>query len=168
MNLNMKLVRSLLWTVLTSGADRRTRTNADEKRLESAELWIYRRMLRVSWTEHRPNQSILSELNTTRPFLGIVVRRKLSFFGHIIRDGGCELVRCAIQGKVNGKRMPGRHRTLYSRPGNITKWMAKSMEQIWKRFSGAMCDTGGWSSLLVGSGLVWSLWHHSFNSFHMS
>ena len=66
---------------------------------ESAEMWIYRRMLRVGWTEHRTDESILLELNTTRQLLGFVVRRKLSYFG----DGGCELVKCVIQGKVSGK-----------------------------------------------------------------
>ena len=67
-------------------------TQTDEKRIESAELWIYRWMLRVSWTEHRTDESIPTELNTTRQLLSFVVRRKLSFFGHTIRDGGCELV----------------------------------------------------------------------------
>ena len=45
-------------------------------------------MLRVSLTEHRTDQSILTVLDTTRQLLGFVVRRKLSFFGHAIRDGG--------------------------------------------------------------------------------
>ena len=76
-----------------------TLKKADEKRIESAEMWIYRRMLRVSWTEHRPDESILLELNTTRQLLGFVVRRKLSYFGHTMRDGRCELVKCVIQGK---------------------------------------------------------------------
>ena len=48
-------------------------------------------MLRVSWTEHLTYQIILTKLNTTRQVLGIIMRRKLSFFGHTIRDGGCEL-----------------------------------------------------------------------------
>ena len=81
-------------------------TKTDEKMIELADLRVYRRILRVSWTEHRTDQSIgsiLTEFNTTRYLLGIVVRRNLSFFGHIIRDGGCELVKCPIQGKVNGK-----------------------------------------------------------------
>ena len=51
-DLKMKLVRSLVWTVLTYGAEGWTLKKADEKRIESAELWIYRRMLRISWTEH--------------------------------------------------------------------------------------------------------------------
>ena len=39
-------------------------------------MWVYRQMLRVSWTEHRTDQSIITELNTTRQLLGFVVRRK--------------------------------------------------------------------------------------------
>ena len=77
-DLEMKLVRSLVRTVLTYGAECWTLKKADEKRVESAELWIYRWMYRVSWTERRTDQSILTELNTTRQLLGIVVRRKLS------------------------------------------------------------------------------------------
>ena len=93
-DLKMKLVRSLVWTVLTYGAEGWTLTTADEKRIHSAELWIYRRILRVTWTAHKTDESILIELCTTRQLLGFVVRRKLSFFGHTIRDGGCELVKC--------------------------------------------------------------------------
>ena len=52
----------------------------------------------------------LLTVNTTKQLIGIGVRRKLSFFGHTIRDGGCELVKCAIHGKVYGKRRLGRHR----------------------------------------------------------
>ena len=45
-----------------------------------------------------------------------------------MRDGGCELVKCVIQGKVSGKRRHGRPNTSYS--SNITKWMTESMERI--------------------------------------
>ena len=128
-DLKMKLVRSLVWTVLTYG-DGWTLAKADEKRIESAEMWIYCRLLRVSWTEHRTDESILLELNTTRQLLGFVVRRKLSYLGHTMRDGGCELVKCVIQGKVNGKRRRGRPNTSYS--SNITKWIMKA----WSKYRG--------------------------------
>ena len=127
-DLKMKLVRSLVWTVLTYGAKGWTPKKADEKRIESSEMWIYRRMLRVSWTEHRTDASIRLELNTTRQLLGCVVRCKLSYFGHTIRDGGCELVKCMIQGKVSGNPRRGRPMTSYS--SNITKWMNESMYRI--------------------------------------
>ena len=95
-DLKMKLVRSLLCTVLTYGAEGLTLIKADEKRIESAQLWIYRRVLRVRWTEHRTDESIRT------------------YFGHTIRDGGCELVKCVIQGKVSGKRKRGRPNTSYN------------------------------------------------------
>ena len=46
----------------------------------------------LKWTEYRTDESIITELNTTRQLLEFVVPRKLSFCGHTIRDGGCELV----------------------------------------------------------------------------
>ena len=141
-DLKMKLVRSLVWTVLTYGAEGWTLTTADEKRIHSAELWIYRRILRVSWTEHKTDESILIELCTTRQLLGFVVRRKLSFFGHTIRDGGCELVKCVIQGKVIGKRRRGRPKTSYS--SNITKRTSVSTERITRETR----DHAGWRRLI--------------------
>ena len=109
----------------------------------------------------------------TKHLLRIGVRRKLTFFGHTIRDGGCELVKCAIQGKVNGKRRHGRHKTSYS--SNITTWMAESMEQIprdgagWRR--SVLCATRAADLHPDGIGkrmnIVWYSCHHSFDSFHM-
>ena len=138
-DLKMKLVRSLVWTVVTYGAEGWTVTKADEKRIELVELWIYRRMLRVSWTEHRTDEGILTELNTTRHLLGFVVRRKLSFFGHTIRDGWYELVKCVIQGKVSGKRRHGRSKTSYS-----SKCMSANMERITRETR----DRAGWRRLV--------------------
>ena len=104
--------------------------------------WIYRRMLRVSWTEYRTEESIITELNTTRQLLGFVVRRKLSFFGHTIRDWGCELVKCVIQCKVSGKQWRGWPKTSYR--SNITKCMSESMEQITRETR----DRDGWRRLV--------------------
>jgi len=41
--------------------------------------------LRISWTEHRTNNSILEELEPARRFLAEVKRRKLQYFGHVVR-----------------------------------------------------------------------------------
>ena len=68
-DLNMKLVRSLVWKVLTYGTECCTLTKADERRIESGELWMYRRMSRVSWTEHRTDQVSLYSLTPAGSFL---------------------------------------------------------------------------------------------------
>ena len=66
----MKLGHSLVWTVLKEGAEGWT-PKAEEKRIESAEFRIYHRMLQVSLTEHRTDQSIL---NRTRQLSAILPR----------------------------------------------------------------------------------------------
>ena len=103
----------MVWTVLVYVAEGWTLTKADEKRIESAELLIYRRMLPITLTEHRTDQRIPTEVNTTRQLLGFVLWRKLSFFGHIIRNDGFELVKCVILAKVNGKRQHGKPNIQY-------------------------------------------------------
>ena len=120
---------------------------AVEKRIKSADLWVYRQMLRVGWTEHRTDETIPTKL------LGCVVRRKLSFFGHAIRDGGCELVKCVIQGRVSVKRRRRRPKTSYS--SNITKWMSESMERITRDSR----DRAGWRRLVRCAAQVAD--HHS-------
>ena len=115
--LKLKLLglRSMVWRRRLDSA------KADEKMIESAELWIYHRMLRVSWTEHRT----------------VGLRR-----GHTIRGGGCELVKCVIQGKVSRKRRGGRPKASYS--SNITEWMSESMERIMRETR----DRAGWRRLV--------------------
>ena len=54
--------------------------------------------------------------------------RKLSFFGHTFRDGGCELVKCVVQGKVDGS--DGVEDLRYRTVCNIAKWMGGSTQRI--------------------------------------
>ena len=54
--LKMKLVKALIWPVITYGAEGWTLNKDDERRLEAAEMWCYRRLLRISWTEKRTNK----------------------------------------------------------------------------------------------------------------
>ena len=53
----------------------------DERRLEAAEMWCYRRMLRISWKEKRPINSIelLHDLQTRRELLAQIIKRKMAF-----------------------------------------------------------------------------------------
>ena len=76
-------------------------------------MWVWRRMLNVSWNEKRTNASILHELNTTRELLGKVISSKMGYFGHIMRGSGSPLTHQILEGKVNGKRKRG---------GQIKSW----------------------------------------------
>ena len=54
----MKLVKALIWPVISYGAEGWTLKKDNERRLEAAEMWCYRSMLRISWPKKRTNKSI--------------------------------------------------------------------------------------------------------------
>ena len=78
--LKLKLVKAIIWSIITYGAEGWTLKKYDERRLEAAEMWCYRKLLRISWTDIRTNKSILDELQTRRELLAQIIKRKcLSF-----------------------------------------------------------------------------------------
>jgi len=56
MLLKRRLLQALVWPVVTYGSESRTLKATDKKRLEAFEMSMYRKMMRVSWTEHRTRQ----------------------------------------------------------------------------------------------------------------
>ena len=60
--LKVRLMRLLVWPVATYGCETWTLKASDRKRISAFEMTSYRRMLRISWKEHRTNQSILEEI----------------------------------------------------------------------------------------------------------
>ena len=67
-----------------------TLIKADKKKIEAAEMWFYRRLLRVKWTEKRTNQSVLKEIGSPKQMLETINVRKLKYVGHIHRvDAEC-------------------------------------------------------------------------------
>ena len=53
-------------------------------RTEACELWSWGRLLRVSWTARRSNQSILKEINSEYSLEGLMLRLKPQYFGHLL------------------------------------------------------------------------------------
>ena len=76
--LKINLVKALIWPVITYGAEGWTLKNDDERQLETAEMWCYRKLLWISWTEKIPNKSILDELQTSRELLVQIIKRKIA------------------------------------------------------------------------------------------
>ena len=58
---------------------------SDRNRIASFEMWCWRRMLGVSWREHRTDVSILEELGLSRELVAMVVHLKMAYFGHVMR-----------------------------------------------------------------------------------
>ena len=122
--LKLKIMKVLVWTVMTYGAEGWTLRSDEMKRIQAAEMWCYRRLLNVTYKDRRTNVSILKDLNTNRQLYGIVVKRKMSYFGHMSRKKNLNLTKTIVQGKPEGKRGKGRPRTAYV--DNIKQWTGLS------------------------------------------
>jgi hypothetical protein len=61
-----------------------------ESKILVAEMWFLRRMLRVSYKEHKTNDQVLSEANTVRKLFNKIRQRQCRFLGHVIREEGME------------------------------------------------------------------------------
>ena len=75
---------------------------AEHWRIDAFELWCWRRILRVSWTARRSNQSILRETNPEYSLEGLMLKLKLQYFGHLMwRTDSFE--KTLMLGKIKGK-----------------------------------------------------------------
>ena len=101
------LVKAMVFPVVMYGCESWTIKNADCRRIDAFELWCLRRLLRVSSTESRSNQSILKEINPDYSLEGLMLKLKLQHFGHIMRRAN-SLEK--ILGKIEDKRRSGQPR----------------------------------------------------------
>ena len=110
MKLKKRMVKTLVWSVVLYGSETWTMRQEDIKRLEAFEMWIWRRMERISWAERRTNEEILQLVEEKRPLIGTIRGRQKKWIGHILRSD--TLLRDIIEGRMEGKRMRGRPRTM--------------------------------------------------------
>ena len=137
-DLKIKLLKCLVWPVMLYGCEAWTHRKADDKRIEAAEMWFYRRLLRVTWIDKRTNESVLEELGTTRNLLKIINQRKLRYVGHALRNKKTDLMTTVLQGKLNAKRNSGRPPT--SLMNNIKSISGLKIQQVTHRCQ----DREGW------------------------
>ena len=78
------------------------------KKLEAAEMWFWRKMMRISWTEKLTNEVVLDKVGAGRGLLTTIKRRQWRFIGHELRGGGIE--RSILEAEIAGKRARGRQR----------------------------------------------------------
>jgi hypothetical protein len=85
LNLRKKLVKCYIWSMALYGAETWTLWAADGKYLESFEMWCWRRMQKISWTDHVRNEEVLLRVNEQRNILHVIRKRKANWIGHILR-----------------------------------------------------------------------------------
>ena len=105
----VRLVKAMVFHVVTYGCKSWTVKKAECRRIDAFELWCWRRLLRVPWTVRRSNQSILKEINPGISLEGMIVKLKLQYFGHLMRSVD-SLEKTLILGEIGGSRRKGRRR----------------------------------------------------------
>jgi hypothetical protein len=94
------------------GAENWTFRAVDQKHLESFEMWCWRRMEKISWTDHVRNEEVLLRVSEQRNILHEIRKRKANWIGHILRIN-CRLkqvIEGKIQRQIEVTRIRGRRR----------------------------------------------------------
>jgi len=100
------LVKAMVFPVVMYGCESWTVKKAECRRIDAFELWCWRRLLRVSWTARRSNQSILKEISSDYSLEGLMLKLKLQYFGHLMQRTD-SLEKTLMLGKIEGRRRRG-------------------------------------------------------------
>ena len=131
LSLRMKMVRCYVFPELLYGMESWTITDSLLKRLEAFEMWVYRRLLKISWVEKVRNTEVLARMNKQLKVILTIKRRKLEYFGHIMKHHKkYELLHLIMEGKMNSRRGPGRRRTSCLK--NLRQWYGKSSVELFR------------------------------------
>ena len=103
------LFKAMEFPVIMYGCESWTIKKAEHRRIDSFELWCWRRLLRVPWTARRSNQSILKEISPGFSLEGLMLKLKLQYLGHLMRRAD-SFEKTLMLGKIEDERRRGRQR----------------------------------------------------------
>ena len=102
MLIKFRLVKAMVFPVVMCGCESWTIKKAEHQRIDAFELWCWRRLLRVPWIARKSNQSILKEINPEYSLEGLMLKRKLQYFGHLMQRTD-SLEKTLMLGKIEGR-----------------------------------------------------------------
>ena len=106
------LVKAMVFPVVIYECESWTIKKAERPRIDTFELWYWRKLLRVPWTARRSNQSILKEISPEYSLEGLILKLKLQYFGHLMWKTN-SLENTLMLGKIECRRRKGRQRMRY-------------------------------------------------------
>ena len=102
----VRVVKAMVFPVVMYECESWTIKKAECWRIDAFELWCWRRLLRVSWTARRSNQSVLKEINPEYSLEGLILKLKFQCFDHLMQRAD-SLEKTLMLRKIEGKRRRG-------------------------------------------------------------
>ena len=105
----VRIVKAIIFPTVMYRCECWTIKKAESRRIDTFKLWYWGRLLKVSWTARRSNQSILKEISPEYSLEGLMLKLTLQYFGHLMQRAN-SLAKTLMLGKTEGRKRRGQQR----------------------------------------------------------